>query len=504
MSNKDTVDICIIAEGSYPYVRGGVSSWIQDMILSQPQYTFSVICIVSEDEDQEALYPLPKNLVSLIKCSLSEMPEGDRKLSLSKRKTLAKIEEKIIAFLTSSGTPDLRGLLPLLKKLDSSCGSYQLLDSPAAWEVCVSSYKKLMPQSSFIDYFWSFRALLQGFYTILLTDIPKARIYHTCTTGYAGLLATRCHMETGRPLILTEHGIYTNERRVELLTTDWLDNNEYARNYTVNRTRLELHDLWIGIFTNYSRICYEACSKIVTLYRGNQLFQIEDGADKSKMTIIPNGIEYERFNSIAVGKKGEIPTIAFIGRVVPIKDVKTFIRACSLLKKSLPKFKVYIMGPTEENLGYYEECLEMIEHFGLTSDIIFTGNVNLMEYLPKVDVIALTSISEAQPLVILEAGAAGIPTVATRVGACREMIMGKEDESPKLGAGGDIVPLSDPQATATALHKLLSDDAYYESCSKAIQERVRLYYNLNDQRETYHQLYEAYLNKPTEDVTWQE
>ncbi len=490
------VDICLLLEGSYPYVQGGVSSWVQELILSQPHLTFSVVAIVAREENQQSLYPQPKNLLSVTRCSLSEIPVGNKRLSSKKTKILHSIEQKIISFLTKAGMRDLHDLLPLLKKLDGACGSYLLLDSPAAWELLVNTYTKLMPQSSFIDYFWSFRALLQGFYSILLTDIPPARVYHTCSTGYAGLLGARCHLETGRPLVLTEHGIYTNERRVELLTTDWLDNKRYSRNYTVNRNMLELHDLWIGIFSNYSRICYESCSKIVTLYRGNQIAQMDDGANPEKMTIIPNGVEFERFSSIQRITENRVPTIAFIGRVVPIKDVKTFIRSCAVLKPMLPEFRAYIMGPKEESFGYYEECCEMIEHLGLTQDITFTGNVNIMEYLPRVDVIALTSISEAQPLVILEAGAAGIPTVATRVGACAEIIMGKPDESPQLGAGGEIVPLSNPQATAQALYTLLTNKEYYDKCSAAIRERVNIYYNKKSQQETYRQLYENYLKQP--------
>ena len=62
--------------------------------------------------------------------------------------------------------------------------------------------------------------------------------------------------------------------------------------------------------------------------------------------------------------------------------------------------------------------------------------------------LALTSISEAQPLVILEAGAAGVPTVATDVGACREMIEGPQSEVPPLGPGGAIVGLLIPSGAS--------------------------------------------------------
>lgn len=496
MGFRKTADICFIVEGSYPFVRGGVSSWVHDLIASHPDYTFSVVAIVPDEENLESLYEYPDNLVDVTVCSLSNMPAGRQALSFHDKRVLHEVEEKIVSFLTRSTAGDLREFVSLLESLGTARGSYALLDSPSAWQLLVNTYEKLMPQSSFLDYFWSFRALLEGFYSILLTDIPPARLYHTTCTGYAGLLGARCKLETGMPLILTEHGIYTNERRVELLTTNWLYHATFAPSYTVNRSILELRDLWIGTFTNYSRICYEACDKIITLYKGNQIMQQADGAEADKMMIVPNGIDYEKFSAIRrVDRAGHQPTIAFIGRIVPIKDVKTFIRTCHVLKSMLSKFTVYMMGPNDENPGYYDECVEMISHLGLSENIIITGNVDIAEYLPKIDVIALTSISEAQPLVILEAGAAGIPTVATKVGACTEIVMGKDDESPPLGEGGIIVPLSNPVETAKALYTLLTDAEYHAKCSQAIRERVRLYYNKSSQQKTYQGLYDSFLKK---------
>ena len=489
-------DICFLVEGSYPYVRGGVSSWVHDLITQHPNYTFSVLAIVPHDDKLEYQYDVPANLINVSVCRLSNMPRGCTHITFRDKKILRKIEQKIISFLTTAEVPDLKNFISLLNSLGNTAGSYTLLNSPGAWQLLVGTYEKLMPQSSFLDYFWSFRALLENFYSILLTDIPPARLYHATCTGYAGLLGARSRLETGHPLFLTEHGIYTNERRVELLTTDWLYHDSSAPSYTVHRNILELRDLWIGTFTNYSKICYEACDKIITLYKENQMLQVADGAQAQKMVIIPNGVDYERFSAIQRDlSQSPYPTIAFIGRIVPIKDLKTFIRTCHVLKGMLPELSVYILGPSEENLGYYDECIEMIEHLGLGEDLILTGSVDIAQYLPKIDVIVLTSISEAQPLVILEAGAAGIPVVATRVGACRELIMGKEDESPQLGAGGAIVPLSNPIETANALYALLTNREYYKQCSHAIQERVRLYYHQSRQQKTYQDLYDSYLRK---------
>src|SRR5262249_33943294 len=129
-------------------------------------------------------------------------------------------------------------------------------------------------------------------------------------------------------------------------------------------------------------------------------------------------------------------------------------------------------------------------HLQLEDTLVFTGKVNVMDYLGSIDVIVLTSLSEAQPLVIIEAGAAGIPTVATDVGACREMIMGSRRESPALGDGGVVVPLANPRAVASALQRLLTQPEYYRLCSRAIAERVRCYYSKADQQAAYAGLYQ--------------
>jgi len=104
-------------------------------------------------------------------------------------------------------------------------------------------------------------------------------------------------------------------------------------------------------------------------------------------------------------------------------------------------------------------------------------------------VVVFTSLSEAQPLVMLEAGACGIPVVATQVGACEEMVMGKADEDPPLAPGGIITPLANPAATAQAVIDLLSDETLYLKSAAAARERVARYYDKNDQHAAYRALY---------------
>jgi glycosyltransferase involved in cell wall biosynthesis len=481
-------DICLILEGTYPYVSGGVSSWVHELIKMQSHLRFSLLTLMPLDAATKMVYELPGNVVSLKTLRLQSMPKG-QSLSASEEIELCRQLEPCLRKLQSNATlPDLQELITVLKPWRDRVGKQTLLESSAAWDLLLRLYKSTMPKTSFLDYFWSWRGLFGGLFSILLADLPEAKAYHALCTGYAGLLLARAHLETNKPCVVTEHGIYTNERRIEISSATWIDDSHnFSLAISNSGDDRDIKDLWIDTFGNYSRFCYAAADSIVTLYEGNQEFQRMDGADPAKMRVIPNGINAELYADIK--RTEHRPTVALIGRLVPIKDIKTFIKAVQILKKSQPNLRAYLLGPSNEDPAYFQECLALIEHLELTDTLTMTGNVDVSDYLAEIDVMALTSLSEAQPLVVLEAGAAGIPTVATDVGACREMIMGTSCEQPRLRPGGAVVELCNPMAVAHAMNKLLSDVTYYSQCSKAIKERVRTLYRKEDQRTRYAELY---------------
>ncbi|OSM04917.1 putative group 1 glycosyl transferase [Magnetofaba australis IT-1] len=400
----------------------------------------------------------------------------------------AELEEALFAFQEHGDINALSNLVRLLKPYRDDLGEGLLLNSKPAWRMLENLYERLLPEGPFLDFFWTWRFLVGNLFSLLLADIPPAKLYHTVSTGYAGLFSARAHLETGRPAVVSEHGIYTNERRIEISMADWLYETPRA-GFNVDTVTKDIRSLWVNAFQAYSLCCYEACAQIITLFGGNQKFQIADGANPERMRVIPNGIGWRNFDNITRAE-GEPPTLALIGRVVPIKDIKTFLRACATVKEQVPDLRVLIMGPTDEDKEYFKECEQLISHLALFDTVEFTGRVRLTEYMNKVDVMVLTSISEGQPLVILEAGAAGVPSVTTDVGACREMIEGMPDEDPPLGMGGAVTAVANPAAIAQACIKLLRDPIWRKQCGEAIRQRVRAYYDLDQMKAAYDALYE--------------
>jgi polysaccharide biosynthesis protein PelF len=351
-----------------------------------------------------------------------------------------------------------------------------MFNSPVAWQIVRRMYARMMPYSSFLDFFWAWRALLGGLFATLEFPLPRARVYHTISTGYAGLLAARAGLETGRPALLTEHGIYTNERRIELLMADWVADT-VDKGHALDDPRLDLR-----------------CSDVVTLYEDNQRAQRILGAPEQRLSVIANGIDVAKFGRVPLVSDTERPTMCLIGRVVPIKDVKSFITAASILKARIPDLRALILGPTDEDKEYNAECVALVETLGCGDCVEFTGTVNILDYMPKVHVAVLTSLSESQPLVILEAGAAGIPFVATNVGSCREIIEGRADERPPLGPGGIVTDLVSPAQIADAVGELLLDKAKRRAYGEALRARVRQTYTSQQAVDAYQVLYRRLIN----------
>ena len=492
---KQKADVCLILEGTYPYVTGGVSGWAHGLINEQSHLTFHLCAIVPRDAELELKYTLPNNVIGLTTIRLNDMPKGNA-VAKGFAQRIHKALLEPLATMTNDKPMvlnDLKRIMDVLNGSRTTLGSEVLLDHERAWDQLVAIYETAFPDHSFLDYFWSYRAIVGGLYSVLLAPLPQADVYHAMSTGYAGLMAARAKVETGKPVLVTEHGIYTNERRIEVASADWLEATA-SKALTIDKPRRDLRDMWIDSINNFSRVCYEASDSIITLFAGNQKPQLEDGADITKMQVIPNGVDIAFYSKLA-HRRQETPTIGIIGRVVPIKDIKTFIRSISLLRQIMPNIRAYVIGPTDEDREYYAECLNLVQLMGLDNTITFTGQARVADYLPLLDILALTSISEAQPLVLLEAGAAGIPIVATDVGACRELVEGTAEEEPSLGHGGIVTPLASPASIADAIFTLLSDTARYDEASKAIAERMRVHYNEAIQQQAYRNLYAHYLRR---------
>ncbi len=494
---QEPVDVCIFVEGCYPFVAGGVASWLDWLIRKQPDMTFGVVAIMADDRPRQSKYPPPPNLkyVNVLPLSRKVARAGMREPVVD----VGGLVENFHDFLVCGDVAAFSRLVQVItspvrrsplawSSIPRRMSYDELLGSRAIWDVMMGCYTSICPKASEADFFWAWRNLVGGFFSVLVEPLPEAAIYHTISTGYAGLLAARASVELEKPTILTEHGIYSNERRIDLIMADWIIDTVQV-GLTGRDDRKDIRTFWIDTFESYARVCYASSSRVTTLYSENQFMQRALGASPERLRVIPNGIELEKFDCIPDLPPPHPPTAALIGRVVPIKDIEAFIEASAMVKHAIHDVEVLVIGPTDEDEEYFQLCQRKVAEAGLESTVKFTGKMNILDVLPRIDVLVLTSISEAQPLVLLEAGAARVSCVATDVGSCREIIEGAPDEEPNLGSGGRVVPPMDSKAIGEAIIELLRSPETRRECGRVLRKRVECHFTSQMSADRYRELY---------------
>jgi len=493
-------DIALLLEGTYPFIRGGVSSWVHQVITGMPEYTFALIFLGGDPKHYgKQQYTLPDNVTHLechylmdIQAVGKPRPRRGNKAAFEAQKCLH------AQFKASADVPP-----DILHKVFADLGQKQgisredFLYSEESWEMIDENYRKYCTEPSFVDYFWSIRIMHSPLFQLaeIARKMPPVRMLHSISTGYAGLLGAIASEQRGIPLALSEHGIYTKERKIDLSQADWIHDPTDLVSGTLNEQLGYIRRLWIRFFEALGRLAYQQADPIVSLYQGNQARQLQDGAPADRTCIIPNGIDPARFDAARQARADSIPKVlGLVGRVVPIKDIKTFIRAMRSVSEVIPDVEGWIVGPEDEDEAYVRECKELVASLDLTERVKFLGFQNVNDILQQLGLMVLTSISEALPLVILEAHAAGLPCLATDVGACRELLEGASDADRALGVSGAVVPIADPEATAREAVRLLSNPDQWRKAQQAGLERVQTFYTLDSMFSAYRSIYQKGLN----------
>lgn len=460
--------ICLILEGSYPYTMGGVSIWVDSLIRSTPEHEY-VLWAISDREANKGkfVFELPPNVVHVEECFL----DSALKMKVTRNRNIhfTKEAKQEIEKLIRCQSPDWELLLRTFK--DKSINPLELFMSEDFLTILKCFCEDEFPFAGFADLYWTIRSMFLPLLFLLTQPFPEADIYHSVSTGYAGVLGGLASIQLGKPYVLTEHGIYTREREEEILRADWVVPI--------------FKELWISMFYMYSRFAYQQAWRVTSLFRRASLIQQDIGCDAKKSVIIGNGIDVERFSAIPAKKDNQWIDIAAIARVTPIKDIKTMIYTFSRLKEEVKNARLHILGGFEDDAAYYQECVSLIK-FLEVKDILFAGVVDVPKYLENIDFTLLTSISEGQPFAILESMAAGRPLVATDVGSCRELIEGENDT---FGPAGIFAPPMNQTELLNALIEMCRNKRMREEMGAAGRQRIIKNHKLDEMVNKYLSVY---------------
>lgn len=465
-------------EGCYPYVNGGVSTWMHQYINEMPEHEFVLWVIGAKAQDKDKfVYTLPENVVEIHQVFLDDaLRIKDTGLF---NYAFTEKQHKALSDLIISKDPDWDLLFEMYQVKRINPMSY--LKSEVFLQSLIEVCKKEFPYIAFSDVFHSVRSRLLPVLYLMGTYVPKADVYHAISTGYGGLLASMGAWLYKKPLLLTEHGIYTREREEEIIRAKWV------------QKAFKPH--WINFFYMLSSLIYKRAFRVTSLFTNAMKTQIDMGCDAQKCLVIENGISYERLCDIPLKEDDGIVDIGAVVRLAPIKDIKTMIYSFFELCSRMDNVRLHIMGGVDDE-QYANECYELVKQLCLEDKIIFTGRVNIVEYFEKLDFTLLTSISEGQPLSILESFAARRPCVTTDVGCCSELVNGKPEDS--FGIAGICVPPMQREKLADAMEYMCSSRQTRLEMGLIAQKRVYEYFRYNIMLSKYRNLYKEVK------ITWQE
>ena len=465
--------ICLVVEGCYPYTVGGVSSWVHSIIHSFPEHEFVLLTIVStRDMRGKFVYTLPDNVTEVHELYLQDKDWGS-----GRKSKMSRTEYNALRSLLLDQRIDWETLINFFQKKHPSLNA--VLMGGDFFNAVSEFYQLHYSQVVFSDFLWMMRSIYLPLFFTLKMELPKADLYHCLCTGYAGVLGSMAKYLYGIPLMISEHGIYTREREEELVKAKWVQGL--------------YKNVWINQFHKMSRLAYERADLVTSLYEHARTLQVELDCPEHKTQVTPNGIQIEDFQNLP-GKTEEDDGWINVGavlRITPIKDVKSLLQAFAFAKEREPALKLWVMGPWEENDENAQDCFDLAEDLSL-QDVVFTGRVNVKEYLGRMDMTILTSISEGQPLTIMESFAAHKPVIATDVGNCRGLIMGEGDG---LGAAGIITHIMNLAEISQALLYLAHHSEERRKMGEIGYQRVCARYRIDQMNDTYRRIYHDFSEK---------
>ncbi|MHC5557771.1 GT4 family glycosyltransferase PelF [Kocuria sp. U4B] len=516
----EEVDVAIVMESTYPYLKGGVSAVVHDIVTHNSGLTYGIIHITWDSAaPHEDLYGMPDNVkwVRVVYLSMEEhrhyfLAASPKDLDMTAAQRAVLAHRLFDALYALSQERQTRPLWDLIEEgLNERTRRYPLWALLGTREF-MAALTQRMPQLNLplAEAFWLLRNFFSLAYAVLGESMPRAQVYHAHTTGYASLLAAAAARDHDTSFLLTEHNLYVRDTINTLLGRNMAlpVTSEDYRSFEVTAE----HRAWMAWWTEMGHFCYPSAGLITYLYPSAITEAAALGTDTDKAVVVPNGMVIEEFDEkyrarqrttarIVAAPAQHTWRLVYIARVVPIKGLMDLLSSLDLLRSiGHPNLHLDVLGPTEHVPEYYEACLARIQSLGLQEMVTVHGTVDVRERLDQYDLLVLPSYNEGQPIVVLEAMAAGIPTVGTDVGGMSQLIAEhlRGPGGHTWGPCGELVTPGDVEQLAHRIRAVVGNLERYTEYSRAARGRVEEFFQMFQVMSCYDRLYQALAQAPAQ------
>ncbi|MFE5619469.1 GT4 family glycosyltransferase PelF [Streptomyces sp. NPDC056543] len=464
--------VTMLTEGTYPHVHGGVSTWCDQLVRGMPEVDFQILALTGSGREP-VTWELPPNIYQHTAFPLwGTAPErGRAPRGRERRRFIDTYERFLLSILDPGSGCDFGESLYALAEAARRGGLTAALRSEHAlrslmWIWTMPHLPTAAARPTVHDALTA-TDLLEHALRPLAARIPDDSVAHAVSSGLATLPALTAQHFEGVPFLLTEHGIYLRERYL---------------GYRTEAQRWPVKALMLGFYRELNTLGYRKADLITPCNQYNRRWEERGGAPAERIRTVYNGVDPAAFPD--AGPEPEVPTLSWCGRVDPIKDLETLIRAYAITRAELPELRLRLFGPVPAgNEDYLTRLEKLAAELGVTDGITFEGRVSdVARAYAAGSVVMLSSISEGFPFSLIEAMSCGRATVSTDVGGVREAV----------GDTGLVVPPREPAVMAAAVTELLRDGARRAELGRRARQRVvdrfTLHRSVDGFRRIYHEL----------------
>jgi glycosyltransferase involved in cell wall biosynthesis len=283
-----------------------------------------------------------------------------------------------------------------------------------------------------------------------------------------------------RPDVLHSHMVHANliARVLRLITPVPVMISTIHNIYEGGRLRMAAYRLTNTLVDHVTIVSQAAADRYVR----------ERIVPKSLLTVIPNGVDTEQFRRIprevghslrqSLGLEGTFVWLA-VGRCEIAKDYPSMLGGFARVRERFPQAVLLLVGRG----SLQSETERVAQSLGLGSGVRFLGvRDDVVQVMSAADGYVMSSAWEGMPMVLLEAAAAGLPIVTTRVGGNHEVV--------RDGESGFVIPPRDHEALGRAMLQLMElSETQRRSMGDRGREVIRAHYGLNRVVERWEELY---------------
>lgn len=478
--------VALTAEGTYPHQFGGVSVWCDQLIRAMPGYEFTVVALVATGTEP-VQWDLPANASRLVTIPLWGPPPpvpprarlptawlpGTRAVPLPVQALIDVLLDKGAAASDRFGDV-LRDLFHYAQARNLTAA----LASEPTVRLLVTTWRERWPllatghrmtptalPPTLNDAVTAVQLVEHALRPLSHPVIPAADVVHAVTNGLGALPALAAKWQHQVPMIVTEHGIYMREQYLHLRRPSF---------------GWPVKDLFLRFLSRVCALGYREAELITPGNVYNKRWEEELGADGARVRTVYNGVNPDAFPALT--SEPDVPTISWVGRVDPVKDLETLLHAFALVVKQMPEARLRMFGaPPKGREAYLERCRVLAASLGIGDRVTFEGRVpDIIDAYAAGHVVVLCSISEGFPYSLIEAMACGRACVATDVGGVSEAL---------ANDAGIVVPPRNPAALADACLRVLGDAPLRRALGAAARRRALEHFTVDRAVSAFDEIY---------------